>query len=190
MAFNFQLNNVITYRDQRLQGPRLWRGLLLFMLVCGFGAVANVGIAQVLYEQHAAWTVAGGDRRGDRRGVELRGLGDAGLARAVSRRTRRKRRHEPIGWAARSVMAGHVRLRANIKCPSRNLHLCHGRARPGHPRLVVPNQPKSWMAGTSPIAIRIRGVWSNGFCLTVMAGRVPAIFAPPLKRRWPGHARP
>jgi dolichol-phosphate mannosyltransferase len=60
MAFNFQLNNAITYRDQRLKGPRLWRGLLLFMVVCGFGAIANVGIAQVLYERHATWTVAGG----------------------------------------------------------------------------------------------------------------------------------
>jgi dolichol-phosphate mannosyltransferase len=60
MAFNFELNNVITYRDQRLRGPRLWRGLLLFMVVCGFGAVANVGIAQVLYERHTTWTVAGG----------------------------------------------------------------------------------------------------------------------------------
>lgn len=59
MVFNFQLNNAITYRDQRLKGPRLWRGLLLFMLVCGFGAIANIGIAQTLYEQHATWTVAG-----------------------------------------------------------------------------------------------------------------------------------
>jgi dolichol-phosphate mannosyltransferase len=60
MAFNFQLNNVITYRDQRLRGPRLWRGLILFMVVCGFGAVANIGIAQMLYEQQTSWTVAGG----------------------------------------------------------------------------------------------------------------------------------
>ena len=60
MVFNFQLNNMITYRDQRLKGPRLWRGLLLFMVVCGFGAIANVGIAQVLYERHETWTVAGG----------------------------------------------------------------------------------------------------------------------------------
>jgi dolichol-phosphate mannosyltransferase len=59
MVFNFQLNNAITYRDQRLRGPRLWRGLLLFMVVCGFGAIANVGIAQVLYEQHTTWTIAG-----------------------------------------------------------------------------------------------------------------------------------
>jgi dolichol-phosphate mannosyltransferase len=60
MAFNFQLNNAITYRDQRLGGARLWRGLMLFMVVCGFGAVANVGIAQVLYERNTTWTVAGG----------------------------------------------------------------------------------------------------------------------------------
>jgi dolichol-phosphate mannosyltransferase len=60
MAFNFQLNNAITYRDQRLRGPRLWRGLILFMVVCGFGAIANIGIAQMMYEQHTTWTVAGG----------------------------------------------------------------------------------------------------------------------------------
>jgi dolichol-phosphate mannosyltransferase len=60
MVFNFQLNNVITYRDQRLRGPRLWRGLILFMVVCGVGAVANVGIAQVLYERNTTWTIAGG----------------------------------------------------------------------------------------------------------------------------------
>jgi dolichol-phosphate mannosyltransferase len=59
MVFNFQLNNVITYRDQKLKGPRLWRGLLLFMVVCSFGAVANVGVAQVMYEQHTHWTSAG-----------------------------------------------------------------------------------------------------------------------------------
>lgn len=49
MVANFQLNNVITYRDQRLRGGRLWRGLVLFMLVCSVGAVANIGIARALY---------------------------------------------------------------------------------------------------------------------------------------------
>ncbi len=53
MVANFQLNNLITYRDQRLRGGRLWRGLLLFLLVCGVGAAANIGIADALY--------AGGD---------------------------------------------------------------------------------------------------------------------------------
>jgi dolichol-phosphate mannosyltransferase len=59
MIFNFELNNAITYADQRLKGPRLWRGLLVFMLVCGVGAVANVGIAKALYYSNTAWSVAG-----------------------------------------------------------------------------------------------------------------------------------
>jgi dolichol-phosphate mannosyltransferase len=60
MAANFQLNNSITYRDQRLRGGRLWRGLILFMLVCGVGALANIGIASALYASgHAARTPAG-----------------------------------------------------------------------------------------------------------------------------------
>ena len=59
MAFNFQLNNAITYRDTRLKGPRLWRGMLLFIVVCGLGAIANIGIANTLYEQNTAWTIAG-----------------------------------------------------------------------------------------------------------------------------------
>jgi dolichol-phosphate mannosyltransferase len=37
----------------------LWRGLLLFVVVCGVGAVANVGIANALYEARANWTAAG-----------------------------------------------------------------------------------------------------------------------------------
>jgi dolichol-phosphate mannosyltransferase len=60
MVANFQLNNVITYRDQRLRGGRLWSGLGLFMLVCGVGAVANIGIANALYASgNAARTPAG-----------------------------------------------------------------------------------------------------------------------------------
>jgi dolichol-phosphate mannosyltransferase len=59
MVFNFQLNNEITYRDQRLRGPRLWRGLLLFIVVCSFGAIANIGIANTLYETHTNWSIAG-----------------------------------------------------------------------------------------------------------------------------------
>ena len=48
MVANFWLNNAITYRDQRLRGGRLWRGLALFMLVCSVGAIANIGIARAL----------------------------------------------------------------------------------------------------------------------------------------------
>jgi dolichol-phosphate mannosyltransferase len=53
------LNNIITYADQRLKGPRLWRGVLVFMLVCGVGGAANIGIATALYNSHTAWSGAG-----------------------------------------------------------------------------------------------------------------------------------
>ncbi len=59
MAFNFQINNQLTYRDQRLRGPRIWRGLILFMIVCGLGALANIGIASALYRTQTGWTLAG-----------------------------------------------------------------------------------------------------------------------------------
>ena len=49
MLFNFQLNNRLTYRSYRLRGPRLVQGLILFMLVCGVGAIANIGIASALF---------------------------------------------------------------------------------------------------------------------------------------------
>jgi dolichol-phosphate mannosyltransferase len=49
MLFNFQLNNRLTYRTHRLRGPNLMRGLVLFMVVCGVGAIANVGIATALF---------------------------------------------------------------------------------------------------------------------------------------------
>lgn len=49
---NFFLNNILTYSDQRLKGPRLWWGWLTFNLVCGIGLFANVGIARWLYQQN------------------------------------------------------------------------------------------------------------------------------------------
>ncbi|WP_072563937.1 glycosyltransferase [Granulibacter bethesdensis] len=59
MAMNFELNNRITYADQRLRGRRLWVGRLMFFLVCGLGAAANIGIAQMIYEMDRAWSFAG-----------------------------------------------------------------------------------------------------------------------------------
>jgi dolichol-phosphate mannosyltransferase len=57
---NFTLNNWLTYHDCRLTGWRFVRGLLSFALICGFGAIANVGIATLLFnQQHSLWWVAG-----------------------------------------------------------------------------------------------------------------------------------
>ena len=60
MVGNFALNNWLTYRDRRLIGWKFARGLLSFMAVCSVGAVANVGIATVLFDQQRTlWWVAG-----------------------------------------------------------------------------------------------------------------------------------
>jgi dolichol-phosphate mannosyltransferase len=57
---NFTLNNWLTYHDCRLTGWRFVRGLLSFALICSFGAVANVGIATLLFtQQHSFWWAAG-----------------------------------------------------------------------------------------------------------------------------------
>jgi dolichol-phosphate mannosyltransferase len=59
MTSNFALNNVLTYRDSRLTGRRLWTGLASFYVVCGVGAVANVGVAGLIFARSDAWLLAG-----------------------------------------------------------------------------------------------------------------------------------
>lgn len=59
MTSNFLLNNFLTYRDQRLKGLGILRGLLLFYLVCGVGLLANVGVAFSVYDQEPIWWLAG-----------------------------------------------------------------------------------------------------------------------------------
>jgi dolichol-phosphate mannosyltransferase len=65
MTSNFILNNFLTYRDQRLKGFAILRGLLLFYLVCSVGLLANVGVAFSVYEsfsvydQEPIWLLAG-----------------------------------------------------------------------------------------------------------------------------------
>jgi dolichol-phosphate mannosyltransferase len=59
MTSNFVLNNFLTYRDQRLKGFAILRGLLLFYLVCGVGLAANVGVAFSVYAQEPIWWLAG-----------------------------------------------------------------------------------------------------------------------------------
>jgi dolichol-phosphate mannosyltransferase len=59
ITWNFILNNAITYRDRRLTGWRFWAGLLGFQLICGIGAVSNIGIASLLYGADERWWVAG-----------------------------------------------------------------------------------------------------------------------------------
>ena len=58
MVFNFALNNILTYRDQRLRGWKWWTGLFSFMVACSIGAVANVGVANYLFIGQTQWALA------------------------------------------------------------------------------------------------------------------------------------
>src|SRR4029450_10772827 len=42
MVFNFTINNVLTYSDDRLRGGAFYKGLLLYSLIASVGIVANV----------------------------------------------------------------------------------------------------------------------------------------------------
>ena len=59
MTSNFLLNNVVTYRDKKLHGLAMLRGLLGFYAVSAVGALANVGVASWLYANQPIWWLAG-----------------------------------------------------------------------------------------------------------------------------------
>ncbi|MCG6897664.1 MAG: glycosyltransferase family 2 protein [Thiocapsa sp.] len=59
MTSNFFLNNLLTYRDMRLQGRQLISGWLSFVAACSVGALANVGIANYLFQGgHSGWFIS------------------------------------------------------------------------------------------------------------------------------------
>jgi dolichol-phosphate mannosyltransferase len=59
ITWNFALNNLVTYRDQRLSGWRFLTGLLRFQLVCAVGAISNIGAASWIYNYNTNWWLAG-----------------------------------------------------------------------------------------------------------------------------------
>lgn len=59
MLSNFTINNALTYRDRRLRGLKFFGGLLTFCAICGVGAIANVRLASLAFEQHYVWWLSG-----------------------------------------------------------------------------------------------------------------------------------
>jgi dolichol-phosphate mannosyltransferase len=59
IAWNFFLNNALTYHDQRLTGWGFLTGLIRFELICSIGALSNVGIASWIYDNDSDWWIAG-----------------------------------------------------------------------------------------------------------------------------------
>ena len=50
MTSNFLLNNELTYADKKLRGFRFWLGMLTFYAVCSFGLIANVSVANLVFD--------------------------------------------------------------------------------------------------------------------------------------------
>jgi dolichol-phosphate mannosyltransferase len=59
MVFNYWLNNLITYRDQRLRGIRFLYGFFSFAVICSIGALSNIGVASYLFAERQSWWLAG-----------------------------------------------------------------------------------------------------------------------------------
>jgi dolichol-phosphate mannosyltransferase len=59
MVWNFTLNNVFTYYDQRLAGRAFFIGLVRFQLICAIGAISNIGAGSLIYSGNRDWWVAG-----------------------------------------------------------------------------------------------------------------------------------
>lgn len=60
MTSNYIFNNFLTYRDRRRRGLRFFTGLLTFYVVCGIGVIANVGVANFIFQRDYTWWLAGG----------------------------------------------------------------------------------------------------------------------------------
>lgn len=58
MTSNYFVNNFVTYRDAKIPNEKLLYGLFRFYLVCMAGAIANLCIAEIVYEIIPNWILA------------------------------------------------------------------------------------------------------------------------------------
>jgi dolichol-phosphate mannosyltransferase len=59
MTANFLLNNLFTYRDARLRGARLLRGMLTFYAACSVGSAINLSVSAELIRHGLPWVLSG-----------------------------------------------------------------------------------------------------------------------------------
>jgi dolichol-phosphate mannosyltransferase len=59
MMFNFFLNNLVTFRDRRLEGLALLRGIVVFYAACSMGVLINLDFAHRLFSAGLPWYLAG-----------------------------------------------------------------------------------------------------------------------------------
>lgn len=59
MTLNFAMNNLITFRNQRLRGWAWLGGLIFFYIACGIGVASNLSVASLLLSAGLPWMIAG-----------------------------------------------------------------------------------------------------------------------------------
>ncbi|MDB5451701.1 MAG: glycosyl transferase family 2, partial [Caulobacteraceae bacterium] len=59
MSWNFWINNILTFRDVRLKGAAMWKGLLSFYVACLGGGLISEGLATLLHNEGFGWMAAG-----------------------------------------------------------------------------------------------------------------------------------
>lgn len=59
MTWNFVLNNNLTYADRKLRGFGLVKGLLSFFAICALGGIANISVANAIYQFDHHTMIAG-----------------------------------------------------------------------------------------------------------------------------------
>lgn len=84
MVLNFFLNNILTYRSQRLKGWQMWRGLVLFVTACSAGFWLNLQIFEGALRGGTPWAVASA------LGLVVGGVWNYAVAGAFTWRGRRK----------------------------------------------------------------------------------------------------
>jgi dolichol-phosphate mannosyltransferase len=59
MTWNFFLNNNLTYADRKLHGMKLVTGLIGFCGICALGGIANISVANAIYQANHQTFIAG-----------------------------------------------------------------------------------------------------------------------------------
>jgi dolichol-phosphate mannosyltransferase len=58
MTSNFFVNNIFTYRDRRLYGMAMLKGLVSFCIACFIGGAINVTSSSIIFDQGVYWPIA------------------------------------------------------------------------------------------------------------------------------------
>ena len=95
MIFNYLVNNEFTYGDRRLRGFSFIVGMVLFVVICSVGALANISVAELAMRNTQNWSLAG------IAGALMGAVFNFGAASSIvwNRKRPRRRLEEPAGSA-------------------------------------------------------------------------------------------